>query len=182
MVFSNSSWTYKGTNLSDSLSAADSKMAETLNSTDANLKPFQARGGKLILYHGWSDAAIPPVNAISYYQSVTQAMGESTVDSFLRLYLPPGMQHCAGGPGPNLFGQFGVLKAGDAQHDIFTSLVDWIEKGPAPSAIVATKYVKDDPAKPAEMTRPLCPYPLVAKYDGSGDEKKAESFSCAAAP
>jgi feruloyl esterase len=75
-----------------------------------------------------------------------------------------------------------VLKAGDAQHDIFTSLVDWIEKGPAPSAIVATKYVKDDPAKPAEMTRPLCPYPLVAKYDGSGDEKKAESFSCAAAP
>ncbi len=181
MVFSNSSWTYKGTNLSDSLSAADSKMAETLNSTDANLKPFQARGGKLILYHGWSDAAIPPVNAISYYQGVTQAMGESTVDSFLRLYLPPGMQHCAGGPGPNLFGQFGVLKAGDAQHDIFTSLVDWIEKGPAPSAIVATKYLKDDPAKPAEMTRPLCPYPLVAKYDGSGDEKKAESFSCAAA-
>jgi feruloyl esterase len=181
MVFNNSSWTYKGTNLSDSLSAADSKMAGILNSTDANLKPFQARGGKLILYHGWSDAAIPAANAISYYQNVTQAMGESTVDGFLRLYLPPGMQHCAGGPGPNSFGQFGVLKAGDAQHDIFTSLVDWVEKDSAPSAIIATKYANDDPAKPIEMTRPICPYPLAAKYDGSGDDKKAESFTCAAA-
>jgi tannase/feruloyl esterase len=181
MVFNNSAWTYKGTNLSDSLAAADSKMANTLNSTDANLKPFQARGGKLIIYHGWSDAAIPAVNAISYYHNVTQTLGENTVDSFVRLYLPPGMQHCAGGPGPNLFGQFGVLKAGDAQHDIFTSLVEWVEKGSAPGAIVATKYTKDDPAKPIEMTRPICPYPLSAKYDGNGDSKQAESFTCAAA-
>jgi feruloyl esterase len=181
MVFSNPSWASKGTNLSDSLSAADSKMAGTLNSTNADLTPFQARGGKLILYHGWSDAAIPPLNAISYYQNVTQAMGDSTVNSFVRLYLPPGMQHCAGGPGPNLFGQFGVLQAGDAQHDIFTALVDWVEKGSAPDAIIATKYAKDDPAQSVEMTRPLCPYPLSAKYDGSGDDKKAESFTCAAA-
>jgi feruloyl esterase len=181
MVFSNAAWTFQGTNLSDSLNAADSKMASTLNSTDANLKPFQARGGKLIVYHGWSDAAIPALNAVSYYQNVSQAMGESTVDGFLRLYLAPGVQHCAGGPGPNLFGQFGVLKAGDARHDMFSALVDWVEKGAAPSAIVATKYEQDDPEKRAEMTRPLCPYPQAAKYDGSGDSKKAESFSCSAA-
>jgi hypothetical protein len=181
MVFNNSAWTYQGTNLATTLDSADSKMAGALNSTDANLKPFQAHGGKLIVYHGWSDAAIPPRNAISYYETVTKALGESTVDGFLRLYLAPGVQHCAGGPGPNSFGQFGVLPAGDAQHDIFTSLVDWVEEGSAPRAIVATKYAKDDPAKPVEMTRPICPYPLAAKYDGSGDYKQAGSFTCAAA-
>jgi len=181
MVFSNSSWTDKGTDLSATLAAADSKLAGTLNATDANLKPFQERGGKLIVYHGWSDAAIPPRNAIEYYGNVNKALGETTVDGFLRLYMAPGVQHCAGGPGPSLFGQFGVLKAGDAKHDIFTALVDWVEKGTPPEAIVATKYAKDDPAQPAEMTRPICPFPLAAKYDGKGDYKQAESFACVGA-
>jgi hypothetical protein len=179
MVFNDAAWKYKGTNLPDTLDAADTKMAATLNSTDANLKAFQARGGKLIVYHGWSDAAIPPLNAISYYDNVTKAMGESAVGSFARLYMLPGVQHCAGGPGANYFGQSGVLKAGDAQHDVFTALVDWVEQGSAPGAIVATKYTKDDPAKGVEMTRPVCPYPQSAKYDGAGDMKKADSFFCA---
>jgi hypothetical protein len=181
MVFNNASWTYKQTNLSTALDAADTKMAATLNSTDANLKPFQARGGKLIVYHGWSDAAIPPRNAISYFDNVAKAMGEGTLGSFMRLYMLPGVQHCAGGPGPNYFGQFAILKPGDAQHDVFTALVDWVEQGSAPAAIVATKYTKDDPAKGVEMTRPVCPYPRVAKYDGAGDMKQAASFVCAAA-
>jgi feruloyl esterase len=179
MVFNEASWTYKQTNLAAALDAADTKMAATLNSTDPNLKAFQARGGKLILYHGWADAAIPPVNAIHYYDTVEKAMGESVVDGFARLYMLPGVQHCSGGPGPNFFGQFGVLKAGDAQHDIFTALVDWVEQGSAPAAIVATKYTKDDPAKGVDMTRPVCPYPQAAKYNGTGDMKRAQSFVCA---
>ena len=180
MVFSNASWTYKQTDLANALDAADTKMAAILNSTDPNLKPFQAHGGKLILYHGWADAAIPPVNAISYFESVKKAMGENSVDGFLRVYMLPGVQHCAGGPGPNYFGQFGVLKAGDAQHDVFSALVDWVEQGSAPNAIVATKYTKDDPAKGVVMTRPVCPYPQVAKFNGQGDGKQANSFVCAA--
>jgi hypothetical protein len=179
MVFSDPAWTYKQSNLANALDAADTKMAATLNSTDANLKAFQARGGKLIVYHGWSDAAIPPRNAISYYDNVAKAMGDSTVDGFMRLYMLPGVQHCAGGPGPNYFGQAAVLTAGDAQHDVFSALVDWVEQGSAPTAIVATKFTKNDPAKPVEMTRPVCPYPQVAKYDGRGDMKEAESFVCA---
>jgi len=178
MVFDNASWNFKGTQLSSVLDAADTKMAAPLNSIEPNLKAFQARGGKLIVYHGWSDAAIPPLNAIHYFDTVQNTLGADTVGSFVRLYMVPGMQHCAGGPGPNAFGQFGVLKAGDAQHDVFTSLVDWVESGSAPSAIIAAKYPNDDPAKPAEMTRPLCPYPLTAKYDGSGDYKQAASFTC----
>jgi feruloyl esterase len=180
MVFNDASWTYHGTNLANALDAADTKMSGALNSMDANLKDFQARGGKLIVYHGWSDAAIPPLNAISYYENVAKAMGETTVDGFLRLYMLPGLQHCSGGPGPNFFGQFGVLKPGDAQHDVFTALVDWVEEGSTPGAIIATKYTKDDPAKSVDMTRPVCPYPQAAKYDGTGDMKQAQSFVCAA--
>ncbi len=179
MVFNDSTWTYAKTNMATALDAADTKMAATLNATEANLGAFQARGGKLILYHGWSDSGIPPRNAIYYYDDVVKAMGGDTVSGFLRLYMAPGMQHCAGGPGPNYFGQFAVLKPGDAQHDVFTALVDWVENGSAPGAIVATKYVKDDPAMGAEMTRPVCVYPEAARYDGSGDWKKAESFRCA---
>jgi hypothetical protein len=178
MLFNNSSWTYKGTYLTDTLAAADSKMAGTLNATDANLKRFQERGGKLIVYHGWSDAAIPPLNAIDYYENVNKSLTENTADGFLRLYMLPGMQHCSGGPGPNAFGQFGVRKPGDARHDIFTALVDWVENGTPPEVMVATKYTKDDPAQPAEMTRPVCPYPFAAKYDGKGDYKQAGSFVC----
>jgi len=181
MVFDNALWRSKGTELTKTLNAADAKMAATLNATEANLKPFQARGGKLVVYHGWSDAGIPPANAISYYESVTKALGQNTVDSFMRLYMAPGMQHCFGGPGPNLFGQFAVLKPGDARHDVFTALVDWVEKGAPPAEIVATKYTKDDPAQPVEMARPLCPYPSVAKYDGAGGANHAESFVCTAA-
>ena len=99
MVFNDAAWTYQKTNLATALDAADTKTASVLNSTDADLKAFQARGGKLILYHGWSDAAIPPRNAISYLDSVDQKMGAQTVANFVRLYMLPGVQHCAGGRG-----------------------------------------------------------------------------------
>ena len=179
MVFNDATWTYKKTNLGTALDAADTKMASVLNSTDANLKAFQARGGKLIIYHGWADAAIPPRNAIAYFDNVQKTMGGAdALAGFARLYMLPGVQHCAGGPGPNYFGQAGVLKAGDGQHDVFTALVDWVENGAAPGAIVATKFTKDDPAKGVQMTRPVCPYPQSAQYNGSGDGTKAESFIC----
>ena len=178
MVFSDANWTYKQSTLSNALDSADTKMAATLNSTDPNLKAFQDRGGKLIVYHGWSDAAIPPRNAINYYKNVESTMGNAAVNGFMRLYMLPGVQHCAGGPGPNFFGQAAVLQASDAQHDVFTALVDWVEQGKAPASIIATKFSKNDPARSVEMTRPVCPYQLEAKYDGAGDMKQAGSFSC----
>jgi feruloyl esterase len=96
MVFNDTNWTYKQTDLATALDAADTKMAATLNSTDANLQAFRARGGKLIVYHGWADAAIPPLNAVSYFDNVKKTMGENSVDGFARLYMLPGVQHCAG--------------------------------------------------------------------------------------
>lgn len=167
MVFSDPGWNYKKSNMATALETADEKLAPVLNATDANLKPFQARGGKLIVYHGWSDAAIPPLNAVSYYENVTKTMGAATTDSFMRLYLVPGMQHCGGGPGPDYFGE--------PQPNMFGALVDWVEQGKAPNAIITTKHANADGV---ETTRPICVYPERALYDGKGDPHKAESFHC----
>ena len=180
MVYEQAGWDYKTFNLEPAMKLADSKTAEALNATDPNLKPFRARGGKLIMYHGWGDAAIPAPNSIDYYNSVAAAMGLRNTDSFLRLFLAPGMQHCSGGPGPNTFGQGANYAPFDPDHNIYTALEQWVEKGVAPAKIIATKYVNDSNyAAGVKMTRPLCPYPQAAKYKGSGDTNDAANFVCA---
>jgi len=183
MVYENPAWDFRTFHLDDALALAESKTARMLNATDPNLKKFEARGGKLILYHGWSDAAIPPVNTIEYYQSVIAAMGSNAANGFVRLYMVPGMQHCGGGPGPSSFGETGFSgTVGDARHDIYSALERWVEKGTAPDYLIATKYVSDlNPARGVKMTRPLCPYPQIAKYKGNGDTNDAGNFACAAA-
>src|SRR5208283_5603629 len=126
------------------------------------LRHFRGRGGKLILYQGWSDPAVPALNTIDYYKAVVTKMGQGHTDSFLRLFMVPGMEHCAGGPGPNYFGQNGNAKEDDAEHNIYAAIERWVEKGVAPAQIVATKYANDlKPGEGVKMTRPLCPYPQV---------------------
>ena len=178
MVYNKTDWDYKAASLDQAVAAADNKTARTMNATDANLKPFQSHGGKLILYHGWNDAAISALNSIDYYTSVGNAMGQQTSASFVRLYMVPGMQHCGGGPGTDSFGQAGAPASNDPQQSVALALEQWVEKGIAPSAIIATKYATDDPAKGAKMTRPLCPYPQAAKYKGTGEPKSAANFVC----
>jgi hypothetical protein len=130
----------------------------------------------LILYHGWSDPAISPWNTIAYYGSVQKTMGEAETKQFVRLYMAPGMEHCAGGPGPSAFGQLGIATAKGPKYGIFDALVDWAEKDTAPVTVIATKYAPDN--KTVIMTRPLCPYPELAKYNGTGDTNDAENFTC----
>lgn len=179
MVYDKSGWDYKTANLDDAVAASDKKFAGVLNATETNMKAFEARGGKLILYHGWNDAAISPLNTINYYNSVVERMGKPETDSFVRLYMAPGMQHCAFGPGPDLFGEFGVSVVNDPQHNVYLALEQWAEKGNAPSEIIASKTEGDGPAAKLAMTRPLCPYPEEAKYKGSGDTNDAANFVCA---
>ena len=179
MVYEDAAWDYRQFDPERDVKAADAKLAGVLNATDPDLKEFQDRGGKLILYHGWSDAAIPPVNAIHYYDSVVAKMGAAQSDSFVRLYMVPGMQHCGGGPGPNFFWSTNASSRGDAQHDMEAALENWVEGGTAPGPIVATKFkTGTNPAGGVERTRPLCPYPQVAKWNGSGNPDEAASFSC----
>ena len=178
MVYGNAAWDYKTFSLERDGKLAFEKLAPILNATDPNLKPFKEHGGKLILYHGWSDAALPPVGAINYYQSVVSKMGQREAGSFIRLYMVPGMQHCAGGPGPSNFGSLVPNTQSDPQHDISLALERWVESGVAPEQIIATKRQGGDPKSPIIRSRPLCPYPQVARYKGSGSTDDAANFVC----
>jgi feruloyl esterase len=180
MVYSDPQWDYHAFVLDRDLKAADERMSGILNATNPDLSKFAARGGKLILYHGWSDAAIPALNAIDFYQSVLGKAGATQARSFVRLFMVPGMQHCGGGPGPNEFGQFGVAK-GTPENNIDSALERWVEEGVAPEQIVAAKHENQaNPASPVVGTHPLCAYPMVAQYKGSGSADTATNFVCAA--
>jgi feruloyl esterase len=179
MVFDSAAWDYHTFNADRDTKSADDKQSGNLNATDANLDRFRERGGKLILYHGWSDAAIAPENTIDYYDSVAAKMGAQQTGTFVRLFMVPGMQHCGGGSGTNSFGQYPGA-AGDPDHDMDAALERWVEKGAAPERIVAAKRKSDfDPASAVVRTRPLCAYPLVARYQGSGSTDDAANFVCA---
>ena len=133
--------------------------------TNPDLSKLRARGGKLILYHGWADPALSALGTIAYYEDVVKkAGGRSQSDRFVELFMVPGMHHCQGtGPGPNSF-------------DMLTALDEWVERGAAPSRVVASHTSNGI----VDRTRPLCPYPQVAKYLGRGSIDQAENFQCAA--
>jgi tannase/feruloyl esterase len=181
MVFENPKWDVHSLHLDD-IKKADDKFGATLNSDDPNLRAFKAQGGKLIQYHGWGDAAIPPQGSVDYFEAVQKTMGYTK--SFYRLFMVPSMSHCAGGPGATIFGNAGGMEPPeeDADHDVVLALDRWVEKGLAPDHIIATGFVGNNPAKGVAMTHPICPYPQMAHYNGTGDTKDAANFACAAPP
>lgn len=173
-------WNLLTANIDDALRLSREKGAADLDSTNPDLSRLAARGGKLILYHGWNDPAISPANTIAYYKSVEEKMGAQKAETFVRLYMVPGMEHCASGPGASSFGQFGLETAKGPKYGLFDSLQDWVERGAPAEDVVATKYAPGEGgAMKAVMTRPLCAYPAVAKSKGSGDSNDAASFVCA---
>ncbi|HEX6496680.1 MAG TPA: tannase/feruloyl esterase family alpha/beta hydrolase [Acidobacteriaceae bacterium] len=189
MVYDNPKWDFHTFDPVAGLAAAREKTSEALDATNPDLSGFRSHGGKLIMYHGWADAAISPLYSIRYYQQVQQKLDpqkQSTDEtaSFLRFYLMPGVKHCAGGPGADAIGQFGLpgMKGSTAANNVIHALEDWVEEGKAPESITATKYAElpDHQANPHQilMTRPICPYPQQAHYKGTGSTKDARSFSC----
>ncbi|MGB6157654.1 MAG: tannase/feruloyl esterase family alpha/beta hydrolase [Acidobacteriaceae bacterium] len=179
LVTGDPKWNPLTADLGASLQQSTQKTAADLDSTDPDLSRFAEHGGKLILYHGWNDAAISPWNTIAYYQSVQRQMGDAKVDSFARLYMAPCVEHCTEGPGPSAFGQLGIPTAKGSKFGLFDALEDWVEKDTPPGDIFATKYAQENGVRKAAMTRPLCPYPKVAKYNGTADPNDAASFACA---
>ena len=182
MVFEKTDWDVKTFNVDRDLPIARQKTAAALDAVNPNLSPFSSQGGKLILYHGWNDPAIPAANTVNYYEEVIGSVGQANVDSFVRLYMVPGMQHCFAGPGADAFGQGSDTWTSDPQRNAQASLENWVEKGTAPGIIIASKTKDAGPAAQGSvvMTRPLCPYPQRAHYKGSGDPNRAENFVCAA--
>ena len=182
---------YQYFNFDTDMAGVDSILASNLNANSVDLSLFRARGGKLITYHGWSDALASPQESINYYERVVAAERKgnkslSNVQKDFRLFMVPGMYHCGYGPGPNAMGQpyTGNVVAQpplkpDAGHDLFRALQAWVEGGVPPTRVVATKYRNDDVSQGVVMTRPICAYPNVPRYSGSGDKSLAASFSCA---
>jgi feruloyl esterase len=185
-VFGNN-WDYRDFDFDHDQAEVD-RQKGFLNALDTDLTPFASHGGKLIMFHGFADALISPQMTIDYYLLVQRALQQEDQDqaqaladeqSFFRLFLAPGMGHCSGGPGPNAFGQLGGTPVpADAQHDVLRALVRWVKTGEPPSQVVATKYVNDNPANGVLITRPLCPFPKLPQYKGSGDPTDAASFAC----
>jgi hypothetical protein len=137
------------------------KVGPLMASDNPNLAAFRKRGGKVLMWHGWSDQLIVPEGTIDYYDRVAgEAGGYKRAQQFARLFMAPGVAHCAGGTGPQPQG-------------LFQSVVDWVEHDKAPETILASK-----PVDSGAQSRPLCPYPSVARWKGTGSTDDAANFVC----
>jgi feruloyl esterase len=159
LAYQDSNWDWTKFDIDRDVKFVDEKTG-FVNATDPDLSKFKARGGKILMYHGWNDVAISPQNSIDYYTSVLAKMGRNQSD-FIRLFMVPGMGHCQGGPGPD-------------QINYMSALERWREAGEAPASLTATRVVGNR----VDMTRPLCAYPQVATYKGTGSTNDAANFVC----
>jgi feruloyl esterase len=160
-LFHDPNWKLSSLDYDRDLAYAEARIPH-LAAVDRNLLPYKRRGGKLIMYAGWMDPVVPPQDNVAYYEAVAKQLGgyDRTRD-FFRLFVAPGMGHCAGGPGPN-------------QFDALAALEQWVEKGVAPESLLATRST----AGKVERARPVCAYPQVARYTGTGSIDEAANFSC----
>jgi feruloyl esterase len=160
-LFHDPNWDYHTLDWDRDLAYAEQKLA-FFAPVEKDLSGFKKRGGRLLMYTGWMDPVVPPQDTVAYYEAVVKAMGgvERTRD-FFRLFAAPGMGHCGGGPGPNTF-------------DALAALEQWVEHGAAPDKLIASHST----AGKIDRTRPLCPFPQVAHYKGTGSIDEAANFSC----
>lgn len=172
-VHRNPNWDARTFRIADDLPAIDRVM--NLHADNPDIERFVANRGKLILYHGWADPLVAPQTTVNYHHAVQAKLGRKA-DKSVRLFMAPGVEHCRGGLGPDLFGGAGGdAPTPDRDHDLLTALERWVEEGVAPEEIVAVRLDKNGAV---DRSRPLCAYPAQAKYAGSGDTNVAANFRC----
>jgi feruloyl esterase len=164
-VWSDPNWDFHTFDPDVDVPYADKLLGETLNGSSPNIDRFIARGGKLVIAQGDSDAIVVPENTIDYYLTLKQRYGART-GKFVRLFMEPGVGHCAPAVGPGSWNIYAVIE-------------NWVESETAPDSIVAYQYNSDGTVN---RTRPLCPYPTQAKYSGQGDVNDYRNFTCANPP
>jgi feruloyl esterase len=161
-VFNDPKWDWRTFDVDRDLAKAEESLRGLLTAIDPHsINAFVGRGGKLLTYQGWSDQDIAPLASVNFYKAATSAIGDAKASSSLRLFMVPGMGHCGGGEGPNTF-------------DMMPPLEQWVEKGQAPTRVVASHSTNGK----VDRTRPLCSYPQVARYTGTGSTDDAANFTC----
>jgi feruloyl esterase len=143
----------------DKAASTVARWSKLADAKDADLSAFRKRGGKLIMTYGWADQILQPMMGVKYYESILAR--DKNAPNYARLFMAPGMTHCAGGLGPD-------------RNDAVTAVIDWVEKGKAPDQLIASKVADGKTVR----TRPLCPYPQVARYQGQGSIDDAANFKC----
>jgi feruloyl esterase len=161
VVFGDPNWDYMSLDLSKDLERARKVDKGLLSPGSPEIQKFVGRGGKLLMYHGWADQNISPRSSVNYYEKLITALGKPQVEQSVRLFMVPGMGHCSGGEGPD-------------QFDTLAPIEQWREQGKAPASIIASKITDGKVVR----TRPLCPYPQVARYMGNGSIDQAQNFAC----
>jgi len=160
-VFNDSDWDLRTLDFDRDVANAIQLDDGVMSATDPDLSAFAVRGGKLFLWHGWNDTLITPRNTIHYYEDVVATMGAERVKDSVRLFMLPGVLHCSGGEGASSVDHLSLLE-------------QWVEERKAPDRVIARR----PPGEGAERTRPLCPYPQVARYSGTGSTDDAANFRC----
>lgn len=197
-VFEDPNWNWRTIDFDRDVRFANEKTAWILNAYNPDLRSFRAHGGKLIQYHGWGDAAISPRDSINFYEKVKAFLERypdprsdhpHEIATFYRLFMVPGMGHCWGGTGATNFGNAVIVDKTDSpedpDHDVLSALDRWVTQGIVPDKIIATGKIGADPKNASagtRLTRPLCAYPAVAHYKGTGDTSDATNFECVQQP
>jgi feruloyl esterase len=161
ILFQDANWDPTSFDLAKDYDRIHALDSQDFSPTSADLKAFAARGGKLLIYQGWGDPNVSPRSPLMYYDRLVKTIGRAQVDASVRLFYAPGMGHCGGGNGPNVF-------------DMLTPLEQWREQGTPPASVLATHSTNGK----VDRTRPLCPYPQIARYKGTGNIDEAANFTC----
>ena len=187
-VYGDPDWDETGFDRTADLAAANAAMPE-LRADSTAIDPFLQTGGKAIIYQGWQDPSTNAGQAIDYWAALARRYGGAerlsrNVRMFMvpgTMFMVPGMYHCRGGPGVDVFGGSGqkpLANGSDASRDMLWALIRWVEEGVAPDSVVGAR----NPAGTPGFTRRLCPFPQSARYDGTGPKGDARSYRCVADP
>ena len=182
IVYQDREWDLQSFDFDTDMGHTDETIGRYGNAISTDYAAAIRRGVKIIQYHGWNDQTLQPAFSPQYYDQVVKANGGlERTQQFYRLFMVPGMNHCNGGIGASNFGGVGqqIPPSRDAQHDLVTALENWVERGAAPAQFIGTKYTDAEATtKTVQFTRPICLYPSVARYKGTGDPNDGSNFAC----